>query len=181
MFQLICDFIKASQFITVNASNFKIICKTSEEMIIYLNCLSWFAQLGNICPHFFPINSHIQRVCSYVHAISKLVFIVEEKRIICLFAVYGSLTEVRWRLIGGFAIAPRVTSIIQTNQLVRVWNHFRGQSGLSKFHGRNEKEWVYQETTTPMLVLHALLVSILSFNNRSSSQSAIESHHKLES
>ena len=69
-----------------------------------------------------------------------MVFTVnEEKRIICLFAIYESPTEVRRRYINEYYIAPRVASTLQLTQFIRVWKRFQERGGLSKFQGQHRK------------------------------------------
>ena len=63
----------------------------------------------------------------------------EEKRIICLFAIYESPTEVRRRYINEYYIAPRVASTLQLTQFIRVWKRFQERGGLSKFQGQHRK------------------------------------------
>ena len=69
-----------------------------------------------------------------------MVFTVnEENRIICLFAIYESPTEVRRRYINEYYIAPRVASTLQLTQFIRVWKRFQERGGLSKFQGQHRK------------------------------------------
>ena len=59
-----------------------------------------------------------------------MVFTVnEEKRIVCLFAIYETPTEVRRRYINEYYIAPRVASTLQLTQFIRVWKRFQERGG----------------------------------------------------